>query len=209
MNRRSPDRLAAGLLTLLLWALVAASVLYWYFRVSGVTPMATPPAAGAGGSSAEVDTRQVARALGALAPAAPAADAAPAPALAGRLVLRGIVTHGGRGAALIGVDGKPPKPVRVGAALDGVEGGWTLRSVTPHAVVLGAGDEQLRLEMPPLAERSSAGDAVAPTRPPAAAANPPPRPAAAPALPVPGRTGAGGIPLPQAFSPQQSTNGGD
>lgn len=196
MNRRPPDRLVAALLTLLLWALVAASALYWYFRASGAAGLATPRAASTAGSGAEVDARQVARALGALGPAAPASAAAPATPLAGRLALRGIVTHDGRGAALIAVDGKPPRPVRVGAALEGVEGGWTLRSVAPHAAVLGAGDEQLRLEMPPLAERSSAGDAVAPTRPPAATANPPSRPMPS----VPGRIGAGGIPVPQAIA---------
>lgn len=201
MNRRSPDRLATRLLTLLLWALVAASALYWYFRASGVTPMAMPPAAATAGG-AGIDARQVARALGAQGPAAPASVATPPPALASRLALRGIVTHGVRGAALIGIDGKPPRPVRVGATLEGVEGGWTLRSVAPHAVVLGAGDEQLRLEMPPLSERSSASDAVAPARPPATAI-PPPRPAATPAPPKPGRIGAGGIPVPQAFPQPQ------
>ncbi|MFT4194233.1 type II secretion system protein N, partial [Ottowia sp.] len=103
----------------------------------------------------------VARMLGAPEPTA----AAPAPDVVSRLALRGIVTHGSRGAALIAVDGKPAKPVRVGAPLDGVEGGWKVQAVEPRAVVLAADGRQARLEMPKLSERSRAGDAVAPMRP--------------------------------------------
>ncbi len=183
MNWRPSDRLAAGVLSLLLWFLVAASALYWYFRVSGgAAPVSAPLASQA--ANATPDARHVLRAMGGQEAAPSATAAAPTPALAGRLVLRGIVTHGARGAALIGIDGQPPRPLRVGAALEGVEGGWTVRSVTPRAVLLGAGEQQLRLEMPPLAERSSAGDAVAaPPRPGAPVV--PPRSVLPPALPPP------------------------
>ena len=164
MKGRLSPRLTAGLLTLAIWALVAGSALFWALRL-GSGPQ-RPDAAVAGGpppGGMTVDTQAVARALGAV--DAPAAAAAPAPDVVARLALRGIVTHGGRGAALIAIDGKPARPVRVGATLDGVEGGWTVRSVTPRAVVLAADGREARLEMPPLAQRSSAGDAVAPTRP--------------------------------------------
>ena len=203
MTWRPSDRLAAGVLTLLLWFLVAASALYWYFRVSsGGPPPNAPPASRAAGADAP-DARQVLRALGGQQAAAVATAAAPAPALAGRLVLRGIVTHGGRGAALIGIDGRPPRPVRVGATLEGIEGGWTVRSVTPRVVVLGAGDEQLRLEMPALSARSSAGDAVAPpVRPPAAPMT------GSPAIPPrPPSVLPGGVPAPpQVFQPPSASD---
>ena len=164
MKGRLSPRLTVGLLTLAIWALVAGSALFWALRL-GSGPQ-RPDAAVAGGQppgGMTVDTQAVARALGA--GEAPPAAAAPAPDVVGRLALRGIVTHSGRGAALIAIDGKPARPVRVGATLDGVEGGWTVRSVSPQAVVIAADGREARLEMPPLSQRSSAGDAVAPARP--------------------------------------------
>ena len=202
MKGRLSPRLTAGLLTLAIWALVAGSALFWALRL-GSGPQ-RPDAAVAGGpppGGMMVDTPAVARARGAV--DAPAAAAAPAPDVVARLALRGIVTHGGRGAALIAIDGKPARPLRVGATLDGVEGGWTVRSVTPRAVVLAADGREARLEMPPLAQRSSAGDAVAPTRPapgpepftPAVGTMPPPT--AAPAQMTPPQIG-GALQPPQA-----------
>ena len=210
-------RLAAGLPTLLLWALVAGSAAWWWLRAGELAAPLQAPVAGAALAAPTLDSAQVARALGAT-PAAPVA-AAPAPELAGRLALRGIVTHQGRGAALIAVDGKPAKPLRVGAVLPGVEGGWRLRSLTPHAALLVADGRELRLEMPALAQRSSAGDAVAPLRPGLAAppmqpmapmqpagAMPPlvPSPVMPPA-PLAGQAApAGTVPPPQAFVPPAS-----
>ena len=133
--------------------------------------------------------------------------------MAGRLALRGIVTHDGRGAALIAVDGKPARPVRVGALVDGVDGDWRVRSVAPHAVVLAADGRELRLEMPPLAARSSAGDAVAPpVRPPVpgqlgGTPLPPPSPSSVrPPIMPPGAALPGPTPMaPQPFVPPQAT----
>jgi general secretion pathway protein C len=183
------SRLTAGLATALLWAAVAGSALFWWLRAGdGGAPVAAP-VAGALPQAVAVDGRAVGRLLGV--PEASATVAAAAPDVTSRLALRGVVTHHGRGAALIAVDGKPARPVRVGAAVEGVDGGWTLQSVTPRAVVLVSGAQQARLEMPRLSERSSAGDAVAPARtaplmqPPPAGAPPPvvlPAPGAAPAV---------------------------
>lgn len=210
MRSPLPPRLTAGLLTLALWALVAGSALWWWLRVGQLSAPLRAPVAGAATAVAAVDTAQVARALGATA-SAPAA-AAPAPDLAGRLALRGIVTHQGRGAALIAVDGKPARPLRVGAALEGVDGGWRLRALSPHAAVLAADGRELRLEMPALAARSSAGDAVAPPRPPmpgqavpgAALPQVPPTPPL-PVTPQPLQPGMPAVtPQPQAFVPPPS-----
>jgi general secretion pathway protein C len=143
-------------------------------------PVAPPQAPVAGGAPAAltVDSAQVARALGATA-AAPAAPAA-APELGGRLALKGVVTHGGQGAALIALDGKPARPLRVGALLEGVDGGWRLRAVSPHAAVLAADGRELRLEMPAPAARTAAAGAAPMSPPlPGAPMSPPP---GAPAL---------------------------
>ena len=92
-----------GLATLLIWALAAGSVLFWALRLGGAgAPSDTPPAGGGTGGVA-VDAQALARALGAVT----TASATPAPDLLGRLALRGLLTHDGRGAALISVDGKP------------------------------------------------------------------------------------------------------
>lgn len=194
--RLSPQlspRLAAGLLALLVWALLAGSALYWWLRVGELTaPLQAPPAEGP--RVAQVDAAQVARALGAT-----QASAEPAPDdVARRLALRGVVTHGGRGAALIAVDGKTALPLRVGDRLQGVEGDWRLRSVARHGATLAAGGRELTLEMPELAQRSTAGDAVASFSAP--------QPGMAQAAPVL----SGGLPRPGSMmgAPAAATEGG-
>ena len=156
------SRWAVGGVTLAVWAVAAGSALFWYLRAGDAgAPMAVA-AAGAPSGAVQVDTRAVARTLGA--PDAPAAAASAADVTA-RLALRGVVTHQGKGAALISVDGKPPvKPLRVGAAVDGVDG-WSVRSVSQRAVVIATHGREARLDMPPMELRSSAGDAVAPPLP--------------------------------------------
>ena len=158
MKRFLSPRLAAALAAALIWALAAGSALFWALRAGGERALVDAQVAGGPPPGAVApDARAVGRMLG-----VPGSEAAvAAPGVASRLALRGIVTHGSGGAALIAIDGKPPKPVRVGAALEGVDGGWTLQSVTPRAVLLTADGQQTRLEMPPLSKRSSAGDAVA------------------------------------------------
>lgn len=56
-----------------------------------------------------------------------------------------------RGAALIAVDGKPAKPYRVGAVVDGQ---WVLSAVQPRRVVLApqgasSADAGITLDLPP------------------------------------------------------------
>lgn len=185
------SRLAVGGVTLAVWAVAAGSALFWYLRAGDGSLSVNAPAAGTGQSAVQVDTRVVAQTLGA--PEAKSA-AEPAADVTGRLALRGVVTHQGKGAALISVDGKPPvKPLRVGAALEGVDG-WAVKSVSQRAVVIAAGERQAKLEMPAMELRSSKGDAVAPPLPPPAA-TPMPTPAPSPSI-VPG-----GIPGQPSFTP--------
>ena len=171
------SRWAVGGLTLAVWALAAGSALFWYLRAGSTGAPTTVAAAGQTAGAVQVDTRSVARTLGAP-DAAAATDAAPD--VTGRLALRGVVTHHGRGAALISVDGKPPvKPLRVGAPVEGVDG-WSVRSVSQRAVVVAANGREARLEMPAMELRSTARDAVAPSLPAPQLPGTPP-----PALPVP------------------------
>lgn len=164
---RLASSLRVGVATLLVWALVAGSAVFWLLRLGGgQLPIDVPVAGSRTAGGPAVDPRLVARALGAEGDT----TGTPAPAeVTSRLRLLGVVTHEGRGAALIAVDGKPARPVRVGATVPGLDGDWTVRGVTPHAALLMSDGREARLEMPPLDQRSRAGDVVAsPTRPAAA-----------------------------------------
>lgn len=129
--------------TFALWALVAASAVYWGLKIA--TP-SRAPAASAPALRAPVaaDPAAVARLLG----ASPAA-AAPAVSLSSRFTLVGVVASRSRqGAALIAVDGRPAKPFRVGAAIDE---GLVLQSVDARRATLAAsreGPAVLTLELP-------------------------------------------------------------
>lgn len=201
------SRWAVSGLTVAVWALAAGSALFWYLR-AGSTGVPTQVAAvGSGPGAVQVDTRAVARTLGA--PDASANHQQAAPDITGRLALRGVVTQQGRGAALISVDGKPPvKPLRVGAAVDGADG-WSVRSVSQRAVVIVADGREARLEMPAMELRSSARDAVAPaTALPQLQTVPPPS-ATPPGLPAPAQSmpgvsmPPGTAPIPRAYPPQR------
>jgi len=123
------------LATFALWVLAGASLVYWGLRL---TQRPLPPAAAAAP------------------PAVPAPDAQALGVLLGvsgwlglatlltwvivpgsRFALVGVVAgrHSGGGAALIAVDGKPPKPYRVGMQ---VEPGLVLQSVGAREARLGA-----------------------------------------------------------------------
>jgi len=159
-------RLVASLAALVMWALVAGSVLYWVWRVY-TPPMVNAPVAGLTSDAEQaINAQAVARALGA-AGTHVATDAGDA---TGRFTLRGVITHGpDSGAALIAVDGKPPKPVRVGAPVVDVDG-WTLRTVTPNGAVLASGVHEVTLAVPqPDPQRDTHADADSDLRAPAVA----------------------------------------
>jgi general secretion pathway protein C len=142
------SRWAVAGTTFLLWALVAASAVFWGLRMSARSGAAPQPPA-VSRAPAAADPVAVARLLGA-SPAAASAAAPAAPALASRLMLVGVVAGAAsqKGVALISVDGKPAKPFRVGAA---IEEGVVLQSVQGRrAVVAQSGDAApvLTLELP-------------------------------------------------------------
>ena len=142
------SRWAVAGTTFLLWALVAASAVFWGLRMSAPSGGA-PLAPAVTRTPAAADPAAVARLLGA-SPAAATAAAPAAPALASRLMLVGVVAGAAsqKGVALISVDGKPAKPYRVGAA---IEEGVVLQSVQGRRAVLaqsGDGAAVLTLELP-------------------------------------------------------------
>jgi general secretion pathway protein C len=138
-----PPRLAAFVLALLLAASVVFWVLRWPTREAG-------PALPLPMGSMEVPAASatlLARLLGA---GSTAADTVAAPDAASRFRLTGIVgLGGGQGVALLAVDGKPPRPYRVGSEL---EQGLMLQSVEPKRVALASDAKApvlFRLELAP------------------------------------------------------------
>jgi general secretion pathway protein C len=178
------------------WALVAASALFWGFRLFVVARTAPPqtqlaaPGAGVHGD--------LTRLLGADAVVA-AAGEAPQPAPDARYTLVGVVSPrppqaAREGLALIAVDGKPAKAFRVGAAVDGQN---VLQAVSARSATLGprGGAALIALNIAP---PQAAAVGVLPPAPGAAATAPAPLPGGPPLRPnsvmrLPG--------VPQSYSP--------
>lgn len=145
MVSNSQNRWMVAGATFALWALVAASAVYWGLKLTA-RPGGPVAAALAIRAPAPADPVAMARLLG----ASPAA-AAPVASLASRFALIGVVSNRShRGAALITVDGKRAKPFRVGAAVDE---GLILQSVESRRAILAAsagGPPVLTLDLPPI-----------------------------------------------------------
>ncbi|HEX2547802.1 MAG TPA: type II secretion system protein N [Ramlibacter sp.] len=135
--------------TFALWALAAASAVYWGLQLTGGRGSASVPAT-AQRQVAAADPVAIARVLGGTATAS-ATAAAPQPTLASRLQLVGVAAgaSSGQGAAVIAVDGKPARPYRVGSV---IEEGLVLLAVRGRQATLAAqpnGPPILTLELPP------------------------------------------------------------
>ncbi len=144
-------RLAAFVLA----ALAAGSAVFWALKWPASLPASTLQVP-AGQRQSGTDPALLARALGAN-PASAAPAAKPVVAVAdasSRLTLVGVVANARNGGtALISVDGKPARPFRVGAQ---IEGEWTLQSVAQRRAVLSGregGEAAFTLELPVLKSR--------------------------------------------------------
>lgn len=134
--------------TFTLWALVAASAVYWSLRVF-VQPAPAP--AGTVVATAEGPLRgELQRLLGA---DPPPVEAAPVAVADPRFQLLGVLSAPGaraerEGVALIAVDDRPPRAYRVGMVVDG---DTVLQAVHPRGAQLGprGGLALVALELPP------------------------------------------------------------
>lgn len=138
---RAWPALAAGVL----WLAAGVCTGYWLLQLWGRGPLI--PVAAIAGNPIQADAASVARALGA--PPEVQAAAAVAPPASSRFRLIGLVSQPGqRGAALIAVDGQPPRPITIGSV---VEGELVLLSVGRRVARLGSasgGAESLELSLP-------------------------------------------------------------
>jgi general secretion pathway protein C len=138
-------------LTFVIWALAAATGVFWGLRLF-VSP-AHAPAHVALAADAALARGDITRLLGASVIAPPPEQLAVVPDLAARLRLTGVaapLSHGGGGVAIISVDGNPPRVYRVGAT---IASEFVLRGISQRSATVGmagqAGSDVL-LEMPPL-----------------------------------------------------------
>jgi general secretion pathway protein C len=166
----APARWPSAAATTGLWALAAASIVFWGLRLMAPSDAVAPPAVS--GASVTVDSAAVAQILGAV----PSQSVVAAtPDAASRFALQGVVADTDQqGAALIAVDGKPARPFRVGAK---VVDGYVLQSVGTRAATLGASLDAapaftLQLPVRPLAANPPP---VVPGAPPPVVAPAPPR----------------------------------
>ncbi|WP_285414930.1 type II secretion system protein N [Variovorax sp. efr-133-TYG-130] len=156
----SAARWHAPLATTGVWALAAGAAVFWVLRLASPAD-AVAAAASMPRPSVAADSDAVARLLGVL----PASSMAPvAPEAASRFALSGVVADPSRqGAALIAIDGKPPRPFRVGSK---VGDNYVLQSVGLRSATLGAqldGPAAFTLQLPVRAPISVSASPVLPT----------------------------------------------
>lgn len=194
-------RMSARLLSFVIWAAVAASAVFWGLRLA-VSPPRTP--AHAVTTSESSPRGDLTRLFGAATVPA-SGPAAVEPSLASRFKLIGVVAPRPPGAkggvALISVDGKPARPFRAGAAVDG---DLLLASVRSRGASLSprSGAGTVELELPPLPAAATGtlppGGGPRPGPTPTPSSTPPP---GAVMPPGPGAVPAGAPATPATVSP--------
>ena len=220
------------LFTLLVWLLVGLCAAYWAFKFVTTKPVEATAALAT--TTAVVDSKAIAKLLGATDNVAkqPTTTAAST-----KFVLFGLAaTAGGKGVALIALDGKPARPYRVGSL---VADDLMLKSISKTGVVLAASltaADGVSLELPertPINTATIAAvnqRAIPPAIPPGSTMPAPPRfpamnpnnavPTVAPVLPLaispnqppaaqPSRTIPGAAAAISRFAPQVSSQMSD
>ena len=179
--------MSSRLVAMAVWAAVAASAVFWGYRLF-VKPAAVPPQASVAVAGAPAVGGDLTRLFGAPVPVEPPPSDAAAPADA-RFKLVGVVApvRGQRsGLALISVDGKAARAIGIGGVVDG---DLSVVSVSHRRVELGVrgGGGTVALELPALPEAArGTPDSAAALTPPMPAPAPPAQPygaLAAPAFP--------------------------
>jgi general secretion pathway protein C len=156
--------MASRFFALVVWAAVAASVAYW-----GLRWLSRPAAVPANATPVSLDAAvkgDLRRLL--LPPAKPTAGAAQnlseAATLTGRLKLLGVVAPRNEGetsgVALLSLDGKPARAVRIGMVIDG---DYMLRTIDQHSIGIGKADGPVAASMDlPLMPPPATGALVTP-----------------------------------------------
>jgi general secretion pathway protein C len=156
--------MASRFFALVVWAAVAASVAYW-----GLRWLSRPAAVPANATPVSLDAAvkgDLRRLL--LPPAKPTAGAAQslseAATLTGRLKLLGVIAprlvNDRAGVALLSLDGKPARAVRVGMVIDG---DYMLRTIDQHSIGIGKADGAVAASMDlPLMPPPATGALVTP-----------------------------------------------
>ncbi len=143
--------MASRIFALIIWAAVAASLAYWGLRwmahPTAVPSNATPVSMADG---VQGDFKRLLQGPAQPNSGAAQADPSAASALASRLKLLGLfaATHGGQGGvALLSVDDKPPRAVRLGGIVDG---DMRLTKLTQRSAEIGPldGPVTVTLELP-------------------------------------------------------------
>lgn len=145
--------MSARIAAFFLWAATAACLAYWGLRV-GVEARPLPESVQPV-STAMVLRGDVLRLFASPVPVTAPVASPTQPALASRFKLVGVMAPrtgergAGAGIALIAVDGKPPRPFRVGSAIDDT---LVLQAVARRGATLGPAEglAAVRLELPPL-----------------------------------------------------------
>jgi general secretion pathway protein C len=153
--------------TLIVWAVVAATALFWGLKLL-VRPAPAPPRVQVVDTGA-AQRGDLTRVLGADAPR-PQAAVAPEPAPDARFNLLGVLSPRApqaarEGVALIAVDGKTPKAFRVGALVDGTN---VLQSVSARGAALGPRNGATLIALKITAPAAAATGVLAPLAAPAA-----------------------------------------
>lgn len=174
--------MASRFFALLVWAVVAASLAFWGLRwiarPAGVPHNASSVTLDGGASG---DSRRLLTGPAPAASNAPVADMGAAAGLSARLKLLGVIaprTGTDQGVALLSIDGKPPRAVRVGGVIDGE---MTLLAIHQRSAQIGPkqGPALVSLDLPPLP-------------PPSTGSLPPPTGVSTGSTPPPMSSGAGG-----------------
>jgi general secretion pathway protein C len=140
--QHSPSRnLVMPWVTGLVWALAAASIVFWVLMwPTQQTAMALAPTAA--DQTTQATQAQTAKALG---DAADPKTHAVQPASSQFKLMGVIASPTGQGSALIATDGQAPKAYRAGQT---VQDGWTLVSLTPRQARLKSATAQVTLDLP-------------------------------------------------------------
>ena len=133
-------------LTFLVWVVAVASLVGWGLRLSASSSLIRPPAPVFASVDISPEPQAIGRLLGVTMAASPVAVVA---TQASRYALLGVVaSRSEHGAALIAIDGKPPRPFRVGSRVDE---GLILQAVEPRRARLGNAQGEaasMTLELP-------------------------------------------------------------